>query len=158
MQVNTIFEQILLLNDCTIRPKIEYELSIPSPLVIPREVSEFYGLCNGVELFNSKDYRFEIVPFDQIVPFTSVLSAFYVECKGERISDYWYRIGLEAEIYIYVDFHPKRNGRCYHVSFDDFQLIALSFSQILSMILNTKGEYPEWYSVDFSPPAEICDF
>jgi antitoxin YokJ len=146
-----LIQEIENISDCFIHPAS----GIPAvDLLLPSDLSEFYKLCGGCDLFTQKDYKIKIVPPSDFI--SSNLKIVNNDKTGD-ISDFWYIVGDSYDgNYISIDLHPDRLGRCYDSFWDSHGIIgscaivALNFTDLLSALIKNKGEYWYWLSDGFS--------
>lgn len=74
------------------------------------------------------------------------------------ISHDWYMIDRDPDQqYLTIDLNPQRVGRCYdgfigrHAVALECQIIATTFADLLTRLVNNKGDYPYWLQDTFEP-------
>lgn len=108
---------------------------------------KFYGLCGGVVLFKSASYSTAIVSPREIVPANPAIIGKQID---DDISSSWYILADDLNgDYFTIDLSRERLGRCYdsfwdsHAQVSDCKVIAVSFTDFLSRMLNNAGRH--WY-------------
>ncbi len=157
MDIHQLLELIKLNNDCMILPTKDLP-DIPKDLRMPNDVLKFYQLCGGVHLFQSSAFPTLIVPPDEFVPanpviFSNVEPKQLDTIRGD-ISWTWYMLGIGPNSqYITIDLCPIRLGLCYDSFWirhpRDSRIIAKSFTDLLTRLWETKGEYYYWDESSF---------
>jgi hypothetical protein len=119
--------------------------------LLPQDLAEFYELCGGIEFLDTpQHYGVIISPPAQLLPTNPILIGEQVD---DDITSSWYVIGrtFNSEL-ISIDLHPARLGRCYdsfhevHGIADSCEIIAASFSAMLTEFLHDPGEGWYWTS------------
>jgi len=142
---------------------------IEAPFRLPDDLREFYQLCGGLTLAENTKYAITIVSPGQCVPANPVILGEVVaqlarSSDAEDISWSWYIIadyGNGDYITIYLD--PRRLGRCYDSSHEthglrgETPIIALSFTDLLASLFQTRGQYWYWLQPDFVPFGDAYD-
>ena len=74
------------------------------------------------------------------------------------ISHDWYMIDRDPDQqYLTIDLNPQRVGRCYdgfigrHAVALECQIIATTFADLLTRLVNNQGDYPYWLQDTFEP-------
>lgn len=123
---------------------------------LPVDVVEFYMLCNGIDLFTGRNYPYYIVSYDEFVRANPVIMGCHWIEYEEDISSGWYTVVKDPEYnYLTIDLHPNRLGRCYdsypgiHAVRNECIIIALSFTELLTRLIENQGAYPYWLSPTF---------
>ncbi|RJX41646.1 SMI1/KNR4 family protein [Paenibacillus pinisoli] len=149
MDVLEIIEKVKGMPDCTVLPpkglpQIEVNVRIPDDL------QKFYESCGGLILFQHADYQVNILSPQDFVLANPVIIG---EMCEEDISSNWYIIASDSSgEYLTIDLKPLRIGKCYDSFFDrhgvvgETQIIAMSFTELLNKLIQSKGQY--WYWLD----------
>lgn len=133
----------------------------PSRLLLPEDLGMFYSECGGCTLFSRSAYGCRIAGPHELIP--SNLAIVGEHPLGDR-SDDWYLIarGSSGEA-ISMDLHPDRIGRC-DDSFHDRHgvvgscpVIAVSFLDLMTRLLNGKGGHWYWLGSDFESIGDAYD-
>jgi antitoxin YokJ len=152
MEISGLLTTIANRPDCIIVPPCGLPLIAPQHR-LPSDVYAFYLHCGGLKLFTSAAFPTEIVAPEKLqlanpVIFNNV-SAEDLDATRDDPSWSWYLIGVGPNSqYITIDFHPTRLGQCYNSFWikhpGNSEIIAHSFTELLSDLLATKGEYYSW--------------
>jgi SMI1 / KNR4 family (SUKH-1) len=140
---------------CTLQPPCEIETLQASHL--PADLKAFYALANGAELFTQSEYHWRIIPFDSLITYEQVFDPF--NCDGTIISASWiiFLEEISHKTPYAIDLHEKRFGSCYQVSRYDYpDILALSFSEMVQMVLELQGNYPPWYANGYRYYGDPC--
>ena len=128
---------------------------VERPFQIPDDLTEFYALCGGIELYPEALYPVRIVSPQEVVPANPVIVG---KLCPEDISSSWYIIATDSNgDYLTIDLHPGRLGRCYDSFFDSHgvpgscPIIAKTFTELLSRLIENQGKYWYWLGSDFVP-------
>lgn len=158
--IQIVLSQIKAEPDCSVLP-LACLPHVKAEHVLPDDLLEFYRLCGGVRLFDSSDYPYRICSPDELVPANPVLIG--EEWEGE-ISSSWYIVAWDGNgDALTIDLHPQRLGRCYdsfwdrHVIIGDSAIIALSFQELLTRLLEGRGEHPWWLHSDWVSYGDAYD-
>ncbi|MBO0805404.1 MAG: SMI1/KNR4 family protein [Nocardiopsaceae bacterium] len=134
---------------------------IDPPLRVPDDLSRFYELCGGTELFLTEDYGITILPPSRLVSSNIVM---FGERYPDDITSTWFTVGETPDSdYVSIDLSPERNGRCYdsfhetHGLVGSSPIIAESFSQLLERFLRSRGGRWYWLCDDFMPIGDAYD-
>lgn len=131
------------------QPQIEAYLRLPDDL------REFYQLCGGMTLAENTNYTLTIASPDQCMPANPIIlgevaTRLAHASAANDISWSWYIIADYGNgDYITIDLDPQRLGRCYdsfhetHGLAGDTPIIALSFTDLLASLFQTRGQ--NWY-------------
>lgn len=156
--VDEIIKKISQFNNCTIYP------SIGLPIVehdLPDDLKAFYKLCGGIDFFIDSDYSIKIVSPMEFQPANPVIIG--EDIQGDRSSE-WYIIAKdENSQFVTMDLNKKTFGRCYD-SFHDrhgivgsTDIIANSFTHLLTQLFNGRGEYWYWLADGFEYMGDAYD-
>ncbi|MED2011232.1 MULTISPECIES: SMI1/KNR4 family protein [Brevibacillus] len=128
---------------------------------LPNDVREFYTLCGGVSLFQNADYPVNIVSPQEFILANLVIVGDLCE---EDISSNWYIIANDGKgEYLTIDLSQERLGKCYDSFFDrhgvvgESQVIALSFTEFLERLVESRGGYWYWLQEDFISLGDAYD-
>ncbi|WBW96117.1 SMI1/KNR4 family protein [Oceanirhabdus sp. W0125-5] len=161
MEIKDLIKKIEKLSDCKVYPP-EGLPKIDSKHKLPKDVEEFYTICGGISLFESKPYSLKIVRPEEVSLANPVLiDKEIIDSEMEKgtydseISTDWYIIvDLYDSNYIVIDFNQDRLGRCYQAFWDtypsmgDTPIVAKSFKELLRCLIVNNGEY--WYFLEDS--------
>lgn len=145
--------------DCIVYPPSGLP-SIAANHVLPNDVRQFYELCGGGTLFEHSAYGLSIVaPRDLVLANPVIIkgvSEEILKADQDDISWSWYVIGVgDNGQFITIDLDPLRLGRCYDSFWDrhptDSLIIATSFTDLLSRLVESQGRYWYWLESDFQP-------
>ncbi|SDS47382.1 SMI1 / KNR4 family (SUKH-1) [Paenibacillaceae bacterium GAS479] len=148
--IRELLIKISQLKNCTLYPPkglpiVEYDL--------PDDVKEFYELCGGIDLFIDSDYSIKIVSPIEFEPANPVIIGENIE--GDRSSE-WYIIAKdENSQFITMDLNKNTHGRCYdsfhdrHGTVGNTDIIASSFTNFLTQLVNNESGYWYWLEDDF---------
>lgn len=128
---------------------------------LPDDLAEFYRLCGGARLFEASPYSTRIVGPEEFVRSNPVIVG---SEHPDDISDYWYVVvkGGEEEA-ISIDCGSGRLGRCYDSFWDrhgvagDCRVVALSFTELVSRLLDACGGYWYWLASDWRGYGDAYD-
>jgi antitoxin YokJ len=119
---------------------------------LPNDVQEFYRLCSGVDLYTRSAYGVSLVPPNRVVVANPVIlvGVTPADLEATRGEDHWswYIIGEAPNaLYVTIDLHPERLGRCYDSHWElhpsDSEEIATSFTELFRRLLESRGGL--WY-------------
>lgn len=134
---------------------------VDPPLRLPADLSRFYELCGGIELFLSEDYGITISPPGQLIPSNIAIIG---EQYPDDITATWFTVGVTPDSdYVSIDLSSERNGRCYdsfhetHGLVGESPIIAESFADLLERLLQSRGGYWYWLRDDFRPIGDAYD-
>ncbi len=119
---------------------------------LPKDVLEFYTLTGGALLFSESPYSIEIVSPKNFVRANPIIRG---DSGEDDISFDWYIVATSGEQYITIDLAPSRLGRCYDSFWDchaikgSCPIIAMSFSELLERLHDSKGENLYWLESQF---------
>lgn len=69
--------------DCEVYPPIGQPVLKNPDDTLPADLTRFYTLCGGADLYMSQDFGFRVVPPTELVPATPILTSFrYEEAKN----------------------------------------------------------------------------
>lgn len=134
--------------------------TVEEPLVLPHDLANFYQRAGGGILFSDAPYSFEIVPPCDFVRANPVIRG--QEGQGD-ISYNWFIIAISDSQYITIDLHPDRHGMCYDSFWDrhairgDSKIVATSFANLISRLVDSKCEYLYWLMEGFRPLGDAYD-
>jgi hypothetical protein len=160
---NVVIEQLIARIRATPRCVIYDPTVLPdvSPYALPPDVEEFYRQCGGCRLFDGSDYAFSVAAPTAFRAANPVIVGEVVE---DDISAAWYIVGQGgSEEYVTIDLHPARLGRCYdsfwdrHAVAGNSPIIAMSFTELLTRILENAGGYWYWLKEDFEAFGDAYD-
>ena len=167
MSFQELFKHIQSTSDC--------EVSAPTGLpvildehVLPEDLQEFYGLCGGVSVYRKSSRRFGILAPERVVQANPLLlpglTPEQSASSANDISWSWYIIAHDyGGNYLTIDLSKDRLGRCYDSFFDRHAMpgycpiIARSFTDLLTRLLENQQEYPYWELADFVPMGDAYD-
>lgn len=145
-ELQRILDQIARTADCKVAPPRGQPILRKSDR-LPDDLTEFYRLCGGVNLFEHSTYPIRIVGPEELVRSNPEIVG--TDCPYD-ISDSWYivtRGGREEALSI--DCSGDRLGRCYDSFWDrhgvagDCRIVALSFTELMRRLFESRGGY--WY-------------
>jgi len=152
MTINDILARIRNHNDC----KVFAPSGLPNSGVgeiIPDDVLEFYRVCGGIEFFGGNSpYAPPIVAPSKFCRANPVIRK--KEMKDD-ISFHWYICASNGNQHFTIDLAPERLGRCYDSFWDchavqgSQSIIAMSFTELLSGILESNGKLLYWNKPEF---------
>jgi antitoxin YokJ len=159
----TLLHAIQAIPTCTVYPISGMPL-VGADHTLPDDLRRFYELCGGVELFSESPFPITVVPPKGLVLanpviLTGVSDEDLAATKADR-SWSWYIVGQgENSQYITIDLNPVRLGQCYDSLWDrhpgNSPLIARSFTELLTRLIECQGEYYYWTEPDFEPLENI---
>lgn len=157
MTITQLIQRIHNTADCVVRPASGNPL-LSKDHILPSDVRTFYSICGGVSLFQTSEYAIDIVEPTGFVRANPVIFGDIFPEPGismsntlDAVSWTWYILvgGPGTNDYATIDCSRKRNGRCYysnwasHAMVGQSPIIAWSFTQFLTSILNGQGG--QWY-------------
>ena len=158
MEIQKIINLIKNLPDCIVYPPDNLP-TIEVGHLIPLDLEEFYKSCGGILLFKEATFPTLIIPphkFTQANPviFSDILNEKIIQESKEHISWSWYLIGTGPNSqYITIDLSPERLGNVYNSFWIDHPgnslIVAKSFTDLLLLLIETKGEYYPWDMSNF---------
>lgn len=126
----------------------------PTGVVPPREVTEFYDLCGGVDFRDeeAQEYaRYRILPPSEV---TDIGTATCLEAATEQPLSEWFAIGADDNSEnAAVDVAPQRSGQCYDVFHETWadansaSIVAKSFAEFLERLFRSGKAY--WFDDGF---------
>lgn len=126
----------------------------PPGVVPPRDVTQFYDFCGGVEFLDTEDpdfVRYRILPPAEV---TDIGTATCLEAATEPPLSEWFVISADDNSeHAAIDVAPARSGQCYDVFHETFadpesaQIVAESFSVFLHKLFVRGRAY--WFDEDF---------
>jgi antitoxin YokJ len=127
---------------------------------LPDDLTEFYKLCGGVELYSDALFPVRISAPSELVPANPVIIGEQVR----DISDSWYIIGRGGgDEYMSIDLAPDRSGMCYD-SFREVHglpgscaVIGLSFTDLLTRLVAARGGHWYWLEPGFASLGDAYD-
>jgi hypothetical protein len=147
--IQTLLARIAKEPECDVQPPAGLPALHPGHL-LPADVRELYERAGGITLYEGASYVFTVLPPGQVVPLSQALA---VALDRPDPSDAWYTIVLEGSEYISVDCTGRYGSRCYD-NFHEFHpgeapVIAWSFTELLTRLVEDRGAYPYWLRQDF---------
>lgn len=133
------------------------------PSGLPDDLREFYELCGGLTLFTDSFFVWEIVGPREIVPTNLVLLGEQFE---DDITSSWSVIAREpgdSGSLISIDLGADRLGWCYDSNADvhglvgDCAVLAHSFTELLSELIEARGQHVFWTADDFVSKGDAYD-
>lgn len=160
MDIKELVTRITNLDDCIVAPPNGLPL-LEEGYELPLDLKRFYELCGGVSLFVSSENAIHIVPPEEFVLANPVI-------VGERceydISSHWYIVARdENRDYLTIDLSKERLGRCYdsfwekHGQPGDCPIIANCFTELLSRLIDNKGDRWYWLQDNFVSLGDAYD-
>jgi hypothetical protein len=160
-RIEELLTQIQAAPGCQIKAPTRLP-QIEAPFRLPDDLREFYQICGGLTLAENTKYALTIVSADHCVPANPVLLGEVAElarlANAEDISWSWYILADYGNgDYITIDLAPQRLGRCYDSSHEthglrgETPIIALSFTDLLASLFQTRGQYWYWLQRNFVP-------
>ncbi|MEI5906963.1 SMI1/KNR4 family protein [Bacillus spongiae] len=160
MRIQELVQELKSLPNCIVHPpggtpKLE-EIH-----VLPNDITEFYNICGGIDLFITSEYSISISSPNKF----ELANPIIIGERGEYdISCEWYIIGSDKNNdYITVDLNSERFGRCYDSFWDrhgvvgDCSIIATSFTQLLELLLKNRGQNFYWLEKNFTSLGDAYD-
>ena len=159
MDLSNLLDVLEKLPDCRLVPPAGLP-KVPSNVILPADLDEFYRKAGGAFLFPESDYPIEIVGPTNFVRSNPVIRG----ADGEGDMSYnWFIIGQNPPQYISIDLHPDRLGRCYdsfwdiHALVGDCPVIATSFAQLVEKLIDARGAHLYWHRKDFKYLGDAYD-
>ena len=128
---------------------------------LPTDLANFYRLCGGMTLFATLEYPITIVSPDAFVLANPLIVG---ELWEYDISSSWYIMSRDRNNEaLTIDLHPSRLGKCYDSFYErhgvrgSCPIIARSFTDFFSRILNARGGYYYWLQNDFISLGDAYD-
>ncbi|MFB9324679.1 SMI1/KNR4 family protein [Paenibacillus aurantiacus] len=128
---------------------------------LPPDITRFYELCGGVQLFENKEYCCQVVPPHEFVLSNPIIVGELVE---EDISSNWFIVVHDGNgDYISLDLNPKRIGKCYDSFWDrhgvvgECPVVARSFTELLNQLVQNNGGRWYWLEEDFESLGDAYD-
>lgn len=125
-----------------------------SPFDLPKDLKEFYELCNGVDLSINADYSYRILGIDELKPINLLIIG---ELCPEDILSKWISIAEDGNgDYLSLDLSPSKLGFCYdsfhetHGLAGSTPIIAKSFTELLYRLYANRGDYIYWFKPEFN--------
>ena len=134
--------------------------TLPEGLELPDDVRKFYRAVGGATLFRDANFTVEIVGPEDFVRANPVIVG---EDCPEDISFDWFVIAKSGEQCVTIDLAPEYHGRCYDSFWDchgvagDCAIVAFSFSELLELLAEGRGESWYWLREDFSALGDAYD-
>lgn len=145
-RIATLLARIRTTPDCVVHGPSGAPRVDPTE-ALPVDLASFYALCGGGSLFASTDYGVDVVAPSDVVRANPVIRGADDE---NDLSHSWYVVARTGGGQcITIDCHPERLGRCYDGFWDSHAIrgsspvIALSFEELLTRLLESRGE--RWY-------------
>jgi antitoxin YokJ len=160
LSLQDVVAQLIATPTCSLLPPAGSP-TIPQGLELPSDLQAFYKAAGGARLFEGMDYAFSIAgPTELLATNSRVLGAKY----DSDISDCWFTIANDDNgDYLSIDLNPQRLGRCYdsfhetHGVVGSTPVIALSFTDLLLRLLESRGNHPYWLSNGFVSLGDAYD-
>ena len=120
---------------------------------LPKDLRRFYELAGGASLFSDQHPDLRVVAPKEFVPANPVLLPEDVYSKYRKdfaLSDSWYLICVGGHYEaISIDLAANHSGRCYDSFHEvhgtgDSQIIARSFTELLLLLLDSRGKKLWW--------------
>jgi cell wall assembly regulator SMI1 len=120
---------------------------------LPDDLKEFYRYCNGAALFEDANWPFTFVPLEEFHRVT-------IDILGEEDDEWapytksWYSVcDVWDGNYIAADLSSVNGSHCwlidcFHETYSDGDVIALSFTEFLEQALNSEGGH-YWLNANF---------
>lgn len=160
MNIHQIISKVNMMPDCIVyRPKDIPD--IEERYILPSDILEFYTLCGGVTLFAGSNYEVNFVPPDRFVPSNLVIIG--ERCEEDMTSDWFIISNNGSGQYISIDLNKQRLGKCYDSYYDRYgvvgecPVIALSFTELLTRLVENNGDYWYWLGSDFNSLGDAYD-
>ena len=122
---------------------------------LPTDLAAFYKRCGGAKIFADMPFGIEVVGPSGFVPinerlYPDLADPIWEELKDDRSED-WRLIAHSEQQgqYVSLDLATDHFGRCYdsfhetHATPGESPVIARTFTELLLLTLQTKGE--QWY-------------
>lgn len=160
MMIKDLIQRAIAEPDCKVVPPLGVP-TVADGHKLPGDIIEFYELCGGVELFTNSENPCRIVSPNEFNLANPVIVGDICE---DDISADWYII---ADYYngnhLTIDLNPSRLGRCYdsfsetHGLVGETPIIAFSFQELLTRLLDNKGQRFYWLTDSFEPLGDAYD-
>jgi hypothetical protein len=136
--------------------------------VLSEDLREFYSRCGGVSLYRTSPKRIGILPPERVVLANPLLwpgiTTEQAATSAGDISWSWYVIAYDyGGNYLTIDLSKERLGRCYDSFFDRHAMpgycpiIARSFTDLLTRLVDNQQAYPYWELPDFVSMGDAYD-
>jgi hypothetical protein len=157
MDVTALIVRAAQTDGCRVRPPS----AGPDVPGLPGDLSTFYTVCGGVDLFPDADFAVSLVAPDDLRPTNVVM---FGEPFADDRSATWYTIGRTPDgEYLSIDLSAARNGRCYD-SFHEIHgvagscpVIARSFTDLFRGLLDARGGHWFWLEPGFVDLGDAYD-
>jgi antitoxin YokJ len=158
MTVESFLRRVKEADDCRILPPTT-EFRLPERASVLTDMVDFYQQCDGIEMFTSQAYTYRIFNLKEIGDLNREIHGECI-CGDTVISDSWIFIAEDNNgEQIAIDTELKRAGRVYDLSFgNDYQIIALSFLDLVEQLFDNRGGYPYWLEESFKTLGDACDY
>jgi hypothetical protein len=167
MSVQELLERIRSTPDCEVYTPTGLPVTLDGH-VLPEDLREFYQLCGGVSLYRTLPKRIGILPAERVVlanPFLwPSITPEQAATSADDISWSWYVIAHDyGGNYLTIDLSRERLGRCYDSFFDRHAMpgycpiIARSFTELLTRLLDNQQSSPYWELPDFVSLGDAYD-
>jgi len=160
MDVPQLIERARAIAGCTLLPPRGIP-AIAESHTLPNDLAIFYRLCGGMALFVESEYPITLVSPDAFVLANPLIVG---ELCEYDISSSWYILSRDRNNEaLTIDLHPGRLGRCYDSFYErhgvrgSCPIIARSFTEFLSRILDRNGGYYYWLQSDFISLGDAYD-
>lgn len=158
--IEVLLNRVAATSDCIVRPANGRPI-IREPHMLPDDLARFYDLCGGIILFPNASCSASVVPAHEVVPANPVIVGKQIE--GD-ISASWYILADDLNgDYFTIDLSRERLGRCYdsfwdsHAQVGDCKIVAESFTDFLSRMLNNAGRHWYFLQSDFVSLGDAYD-
>lgn len=160
MNIKSLIEKIKTLPNCKVYssnglPKLKERH------ILPEDIKQFYELCGGVSLFKGESYAINIAMPENFMLANPIIVG---ELCEEDITSGWYIVGDDGNgDYITIDLNSKRLGKCYDSFWDrhgvvgECPVIAMSFTELLSNLIESKGDRWYWLEDSFISLGDAYD-
>lgn len=152
-EIQRLLALVNSLPNCTVAPPNGLPRIDPDH-TLPDDLREFYELCGGVNLWLSSPYAIRIVSPAEVLLANPIIVG--ENCEDD-ISSTWYIIASDSQNnFLTIDFDMKRLGKCYDSFFDrhgivgSCAVVARSFSELFTRLLENQGEYWYWLRNEFA--------
>ncbi len=161
MEVKDVVERVKQMRDCEVYPPKGCPACWTEQCRLPDDLMEFYTSCGGLGLFLESDYPIYIVASEEFVPANPIIVG---ELCPEDRSSQWYLVADDKNgQYITMDLSAERLGQCYDSFWDRHGLagscpiIARTFTELLSKLVDNGGAYWYWLQDEFQPLGDAYD-
>ncbi|UUZ93003.1 SMI1/KNR4 family protein [Paenibacillus sp. P25] len=158
--IESLVSRLRTMHDCIVHPPMGLP-AIEEGLYLPPDLTAFYKLCGGADLFINTEYRLSLVSPNQFVLANPVIVG---ERYEEDISSDWYILASDGNgDYLTVDLQEKRLGKCYDSFWDSHgvvgqcPVIARSFTELLANLMKGNGKRRYWSQDDFVSLGDAYD-